>query len=148
MGRRKEYRQRLKYQVSCAKAKTLENQVAVELRGNLGMSETEAGLLAHQLSEWLLARPELRGPQQIKVEAVAGRRNFVRNGRGATKKVKLTALDPEDLELHLEMGLTAMHLGRILRLVEKAYAQDALIADPHSNLEYPSRSPRSLSCSS
>jgi len=128
MGRSKEYRQRLKYQVACARAKTLENQLAVELKGNLGMSETEATLLAHRLSQWLLSRPEVHGPQQIMMEAVAGRGSFVRSGRGATKKVKLTAVDPEDLELQLEMGLAAMQLGRILRLVEEAYSQDALLS--------------------
>ena len=62
MGREKEYRQRLKYQVASAKKKTLENQVAVELKGNLGMSETEARLLASRIGRWLLSRPEVRGP--------------------------------------------------------------------------------------
>jgi len=128
MGREKEYRQRLKYQVASAKKKTLENQVAVELKSNLGMSETEARLLASRIGRWLPSRPEVRGPEQIIVEAVDGRNSFVRNGRGATKKVKLTAFSPEDLELELEMGLAAMQLGRVLRLIEEAYAQDALLS--------------------
>ena len=38
MGRNKEYRQRLKYQVSSALKKTLENQISVELRQNVGFS--------------------------------------------------------------------------------------------------------------
>ncbi|HHY45804.1 MAG TPA: DUF1670 domain-containing protein [Firmicutes bacterium] len=128
MGREKEYRQRLKYQVGSAKKKTLENQVAVELKSNLGMNETEARLLASRIGRWLLSRPEVRGPEQILVEAVDGRNGFVRNGRGATKKVKSTAFSPEDLELELEMGLAAMQLGRVLRLIEEAYAQDALLS--------------------
>ncbi len=69
MGREKEYRQRLKYQVASAKKKTLENQVAVELKSNLGMSETEARLLASRIGRRLLSRPEVRGPEQIIVEA-------------------------------------------------------------------------------
>ncbi len=40
----------LKCQVACARAKTLENQVVVDLKGNLGMRDTEAELLAHCLS--------------------------------------------------------------------------------------------------
>ena len=128
MGREKEYRQRLKYQVASARKKTLENQMAVELKGDLGMSETEARLLASRMSRWLLCRPEVRGPEQIVVEAVAGRNSFVRNGHAATKKVKLTAFAPEDLDLELELGLTALQVGRMLRLVEEAYSQDALLS--------------------
>lgn len=70
MGREKEYRQWLKYQVASAKKKTLENQVAVELKSSLGMGETEAGLLASRIGRWLPSRPEVRGPEQITVEAI------------------------------------------------------------------------------
>jgi hypothetical protein len=45
MGRNKEYRQRLKYQVSSALKKTLENQISVELRQNVGFSLAEAELI-------------------------------------------------------------------------------------------------------
>ncbi len=128
MGREKEYRQRLKYQVASAKKKTLENHVAVELKSNLGISETEARLLASRIGRWLLLRPQVRGPEQIIVEAADGRNSFVRNGRGVTTKVKLTAFSPKDLELELEMGLAAMQLGRVLRLIEEGYAQDALLS--------------------
>ncbi|MGE5587775.1 MAG: hypothetical protein ACM3ZO_06140 [Clostridia bacterium] len=70
MGREKEYRQCLKYQVASAKKKTLENHVAVELKSNLGMSETEVRLLASWIGRWLVPRPEVRGPEQSIVEAV------------------------------------------------------------------------------
>jgi hypothetical protein len=62
------------------------------------------------------------------VEAVAGRGKFIRNGRATTIKVRLTPFAPEDLDLHLEMGLTALQVGRMLRLIEEAYAQDALLS--------------------
>ena len=39
MGKEKEYRQRLKYQVCSAKKKTVESQLAAGLREDLGMSE-------------------------------------------------------------------------------------------------------------
>jgi len=128
MGREKEYRQRLKYQVASASKKTLENQVAVELRENLGMSETEARLLAARTSRWLVSRPGVRSPEQVMVEAVAGRDSFVRNGRATTIKVRLTPFAPEDLDLELEMGLTVMQVGRMLRLIEEAHAQGALLS--------------------
>ncbi|MEX0973949.1 MAG: DUF1670 domain-containing protein, partial [Bacillota bacterium] len=54
--------------------------------------------------------------------------NFIRNGRGTPTKVRLTPFAPEDLDLELEMGLTALQVGRMLRLIEEAYAQDALLS--------------------
>lgn len=127
MGREKEYRQRLKYQVSSARKKSLESQIAVDLRSNLGMCETEAMLLSSRISRWVLSRPGIRGPEEIVVETAAGHNSFVRNGKVLTKKIKLTPFLPEDLDLELEMGLSAMQLGRIMRLIEEAWVQDALL---------------------
>jgi hypothetical protein len=53
MGREKEYRQRLKYQVSCVRRKTLESQIASELRNELGFSPAEARLLSRRMAVWL-----------------------------------------------------------------------------------------------
>jgi len=128
MGREKEYRQCIKYRVSSARRKTVENQLAVDLMSDLGMSEAEAMLLSHRMSKWLLSAPEIRGPNQILVEAAAGRETFVRNGHFEEKKVKVSPFDPEDLDLQLEFGLGVMQLGRNLRLVEEAYSQDALLS--------------------
>ncbi|MDI7246896.1 MAG: hypothetical protein QME92_05420 [Bacillota bacterium] len=92
--------------MTSARKKTLENQVAAELKSELGMSETEARLLASRMNRWLLSKPEVRGPEQIVIEAVDGRNSFVRNGHGAVKKVKLTVFvfSPEDLDLRLSVG--------------------------------------------
>lgn len=128
MGREKEYRQRLKYQVSSARKKTLESQIAVELRSDLGMSETEARLLSSRMSRWVLSSPGVRGPEEIVVEAAGGRESFVRNGRALAKRVGLTPFSPEDLDLELEMGLLAMQHGRMIRLIEEAWLQDALLS--------------------
>ncbi|MDQ7790242.1 MAG: DUF1670 domain-containing protein [Clostridia bacterium] len=126
MGRAKEYRQRLKYQVASVRKKTLESLLAVRFSSELGMSETEARLLGYRLSRWILFRPEVRGPNQILFEAVAGRESFSRRHK-VFKAVKLTPYDAEDLDLELEFGLWAMQLGRMLRLIEEAYCQDALL---------------------
>jgi hypothetical protein len=92
------------------------------------MSETEARLLAHRMSQWLLSRPGVRGPNQVLLEAAGGRNSFVRNWRRVTKKVRLTPFDTEDLDLELEFGLALMQRGRLLRMIEEAYQQDALLS--------------------
>jgi hypothetical protein len=128
MGRQKEYRQRLKYQVSCVRRKTLESQIAVQLREELGLSSGEARLLAARMAVWLQASKGVRGPNQVLLEATAGRERYVRNGRGPWIKVTLTPFALEDLELELEFGLKVMQAGRICRLLEEAYRQDALLS--------------------
>ena len=56
MGREKEYRQRLKYQVSCVRRKTLQSQIAVQLQGELGMSLAESRLLSRRMARWQALR--------------------------------------------------------------------------------------------
>ena len=128
MGREKEYRQRLKYQVSCVRRKTLESQIDGQLREELGLSPGEARLLSARMAVWLQASKGVRGPNQIRLEATAGRERFVRNGKGPKVQVILTPFALEDLELELEFGLKVMQAGRICRLAEEAYRQDALVS--------------------
>ena len=128
MGREKEYRQRLKYQVSCVRRKTLESQIAVQLQGELGMSLAESRLLSRRMARWLQQRSGFRAPSQIMIEASAGRDRFIRNGKGPVRKVRLSPYDEADLDLELEFGLKAMQAGRIARMIEQAFAQDALLS--------------------
>ena len=128
MGREKEYRQRLKYQVSCVRRKTLESQIAVQLQSELGMSLAESRLLSRRMARWLEQRSGFRAPNQILIEASAGRDRFVRNGKGALRKVRLSPCEEEDLALELEFGLKTMQAGRIARMIEQAYSQDALLS--------------------
>ena len=127
MGRAKEYRQRLKYQVASARKKTLESLLSVRFIEELGMSETEARLLGYRTSSWISNQPGIRGPNQILSDAVSGRDAFSRKHK-ALKKIRLTPYDIEDLDLQLEFGLSTMQTGRILRLIEEAYRQDALLS--------------------
>jgi hypothetical protein len=78
MGRAKEYRQRLKYQVASARKKTLESLLAVRFAEELGMSETEARLLGYRTGRWIISQPGVRGPNQILFDAVSGRDSFSR----------------------------------------------------------------------
>ena len=128
MGRVKEYRQRLKYQVSSVKRKTLETQIAVKLMNELGMSQVESRLLSRRMGQWFLRKSGVRSPNQIVMEASQGRDNFIRSGKGASGNIKITPYDTEDLDLELEFGLKTMQGGRIARLIEQAYEQDALLS--------------------
>lgn len=128
MGREKEYRQRLKYQVSCVRRKTLENQIAVQLTNELGLSPAESRILSRRMAVWLQRKKGFRAPNQIVMEASVGRDRFIRNGKGRMVKVTLTPYEQEDLELELEFGLKTMQAARICRLLEQSYNQDALLS--------------------
>lgn len=128
MGRTKEFRQRLRYTVASARHKTLEHQLLVQLSTELGMSRVEAGLMSLRLSRWIVARPQVLAPNQMLFWAQAGRGSFGRGKPVAGKTIRLTPFDAEDLELEEEFGLAALQLGRMLRLVEEAERQDALLS--------------------
>lgn len=117
MGREKECRQRLKYQVGCVRRKTLENQIDGQLRNELGLSAAEARLLSRRMAVWLQRKEGFRAPNQILMRASAGRDRFVRNGQGPKRQVTLTPYELEDLEL--ELGLKTMQAARLCRLVEQ-----------------------------
>jgi hypothetical protein len=80
------------------------------------------------MAVWLQRKEGFRAPNQIVMEASAGRNRFIRNGRGQTVGVTLIPFALEDLELELEFGLKTMQAGRICRLLEQAYDQDALLS--------------------
>jgi hypothetical protein len=128
MGRGKEYRQRLSYQVGSVMRKTLESQIAVALTEELGMSAAESRLLARRLKEWLCEQGGSRAPNEILLEGASGRDRFVRNGKGTKRSIRIAPFDQEDLALELEFGLAAMQAGRLARMIEQAYAQDALLS--------------------
>jgi len=128
MGREKEYRQRLKYQVGSVRSKTLEAQIAAQLRNELGMSQMESRLMARRMGQWLGREPGCRGSNQLVIEASSGREYFRRKGNTPLKEIKLTSFSKEELDLELEYGLKTMQAARIARLIEEAYEQDALLS--------------------
>jgi hypothetical protein len=128
MGREKEYRQRLKYQVQSVRSKTLEAQIAAQLRNELGMSPMEGMLLARRMGQWLVQESGIRSPNQLLTEASSGREHFRRKGETPLKKINMTPFSEEDLDVELEYGLKTMQAGRIARLIEEAYEQDALLS--------------------
>ena len=127
MGLPKEYRKGLKYRVASARCKTIEALLAVKFRDELGMSQTESRLLGDSIGKWILSQPDLRGPNQIIFEASKGKASFARR-YSTLKKIKLTPYASEDLDLQLEFGLSVAQIGRIMRLIEEAYGQDATLS--------------------
>jgi hypothetical protein len=128
MGREKEYRQRLKYQVNSVLKKSIETQLSTEFMDTLGMSETESRLLAARCKGWLSTQIKERLPNQIIIPSSAGRANFHHcRGRYEKKDIVITPFDFEDLEVELEFGLKAMQNNRLIRIIEEAQAQDSLI---------------------
>ena len=121
MGREKKHRQCLKYLVASAKKKTIENQMAAHLTIVLGMSETEARPLAHCMNQWVFSQPGICVPNQVLVEAAAGRNPFVYNWQRFTKNVGFTPFDPENLDLELSFGLATMQMGCILRMIDESH---------------------------
>jgi hypothetical protein len=128
MGREKEYRQRLTYQVQSVLAKTAQRQIAGELEAHFGASAVEAELIADRCVGYLERQGGVRLPNQIVMELSRGRQCFHRCRRPYAKKaVVLTAVDAEDLDLELEFGLKAFQNNRLVRLIEEAEEQDALL---------------------
>lgn len=129
MGRNKIHRQRLRYQVSSVRRKTLMNQLTVLFQNELGMSKAESELLGDRIHRYLQVQTEseLRSPDQIQVVAAAGREAFRRRAAGPTCRITLTPIHPHDLDVQEESGLASAQTGRLLRLVEEAYRQDALL---------------------
>ncbi len=129
MGREKEYRQRLNYQVASTQKKTLTNQIQTELESNLGLAPAESELLSERIHSWFCAQDKLRDPNQIYVAGAKDREAFARRvTRNNSKQVVITPFHHEDLELEVEFGLKAMQLGRCLRMIQEAYQQDSLLS--------------------
>lgn len=129
MGREKEYRQRLKYQVASTQKKTLKNQLQVELEDNLGLAPAESELLSERIYCWFCGDKMLRNPNQIIIRGAQDRRAFSRKVTDeSSKKITITPFHHEDLELELEFGLKTLQLGRCLRIIEEAYRQNSLLS--------------------
>lgn len=127
MGRTKQYRQRLLYQVHSVRKKTLRSQLTVQLQTELGMSQSESELLAERLARFLAHQVDAPSPEQIVVTAAAGRHAFGRRHRPQPKAIRLTLVSADDLDVEEEFGLHALQTARLLRYVEEATAQDALL---------------------
>ena len=128
MGREKYYRHRTRYLIERVAKKGLEAILERELIEEFGVSRKEAEVLAYRSTRHLLRQAGFLLPNQIIIEARAGRNNFGKAPGGEMKLVRITPVAPEDLELYREYGLPALQARRLVRVIREAYQQDALLS--------------------
>lgn len=128
MGRPKEYRQRLKYQVNSVRKKTLKNRITSELKETLALSEVEAELLAGDIRDYLLENEKIWLPGQMLISGTETINSFYRGRHNPPEKlIRITPVHQEDLDLKAKEGIKVMKFNRILRVIEEAARQDSLL---------------------
>ncbi len=139
MGRRKEYRQRIKYQASSVKAKGLEDYLTAEICRRREMPREEARLVAADALCYLGQYGLRRKVGTIELPLISGRQYNARQKRQnqPEKVVSLTLLSEDDVDVLAEFGNRAMQTARMARMMEEAYAQDAVFDGPRLSLLFP-----------
>lgn len=129
MGRPTFHRQRIRSQATSVQAKSLLSHIASEIRYRREISPEEAWLVASDASRFLARGLLGLGPGQIELPCVAGRDSHYRRARVAQpeKVARLTVLADEDASLLEEFGTRVIQQGRLARMIEEAWAQDALL---------------------
>lgn len=132
MGRPRFFRQRILTQAASLEAKGLFNYLVSEIKARREVSLEEAILIARDVEDYLVQNLLTRAPGQIYFPAIAGRDTHRKRARRdqPEKLVRLTVLAEEDIELMAEFGITALQKGRLARVIEEAYRQDALLDGP------------------
>lgn len=129
MGRPAFFRQRILTQAASLEAKGLFNYLVSEIRTRREVPLEEAILAARDVLEYLERSLLNRTLGQIRFPAILGRDNHKKRSRDhqPEKIVNLTVVAEEDIELMAEFGIVALQKGRLARLIEEAYAQDAIL---------------------
>lgn len=139
MGRPAFFRQRILTQAASLEAKGLFNFLVSEIRTRREVPLEEAVLVARDVLEYLERNLLTRTRGQIVFPAICGRENHQKRSRSnqAEKLISLTVVAEEDIELMAEFGTVAMQRGRLARLIEEAYAQDAILDTPRLCVLFP-----------
>ena len=129
MGRPVFYRQRVRNQAASVQAKSILTHLASEIRARREISPEEAWLIALDAIRFLEQGLLDLSPGQIMLPCVAGLESHFRQARRdqAEKLVKLTVVADEDATLLEEFGTRVMQQGRLARVIEEAYANEALL---------------------
>lgn len=129
MGRPTFYRQRILSQASSLEAKGFFNYLVSEIKARREVSLEEAVLIARDVEDYLQKNHLVRQPGQILFPAIAGRTNYQKRARRhqEEQEITLSVIDEEDIENMAEFGITGLRKGRIARIIEEAYAQDAIL---------------------
>lgn len=132
MGRPNFFRQRILTQAASLESKGLFNYLVSEIKARREVSLEEAILVARDVHNYLQTELLVRAPGQITFPAIEGRDNHKKRAREhqPEKMITLTVIDEEDIELMAEFGIAVMQRGRLARLIEEAYFQDAILDGP------------------
>ncbi len=132
MGRPTFYRQRILTQASTLEAKGFFNYLVSEIKARREVSLEEAVLIARDVQQYLQTEHLLRQPGQITFPGITGRENYQKRSRQyqEEKEIILSVIDEEDIENMAEFGISVMQKGRLARIIEEAYFQDAILDGP------------------
>lgn len=132
VGRPKFFRQRLLTQAASLEAKGLFNYLVSEIRTRREVSLEEAILIARDVERFLEQNLLTRVPGQIEFPAIAGKDTHRKRPREAQPErlIKLRMVAEEDIELMAEFGIVALQRGRLARIIEEAYRQEAILDGP------------------
>ncbi|MFW5983404.1 MAG: DUF1670 domain-containing protein [bacterium] len=128
MGRKKQYRQKIKQHVNSLKSKSLYNWLLSETREKFVTEQRMAEIVSDKAYNSLMQDREHRPENIIIFDLIKGCKHHqkVSFEKAEKKSVRLTPCLYEDIELYKKNGLKALQNSRIYRLVEEAYFQDAL----------------------
>lgn len=129
MGRPKFFRQRILTQAASLEAKGLFNYLVSEIRVRREVSLEEAVLIAQDVHNYMEKQLLNRAMGQIEFPAVAGRNNHKKRSRDhqSERIINLTVVAEEDIELMAEFGIAVMQKGRLARVIEETYHQNAIL---------------------
>lgn len=132
MGRPTFFRQRILTQASSLESKGLLNYLISEIKARREVSLEEAVLIARDVQHYLKTEHLVRGTGQLIFPGIEGRENYQKRSRQhqEEKEITLSVIDEEDIELMAEFGISVMQKGRLARLIEEAYFQDAILDGP------------------
>ncbi len=113
------------------------NFLVSEIRTRREVPLEEAVLAARDILEYLERNLLTRTPGQIVFPAICGRENHQKRSRvnQPEKLISLTVVAEEDIVA--EFGTVALQRGRLARLIEEAYVQDAILDTPRLCVLFP-----------
>ena len=129
MGRPVFYRQRIRSQAASVEAKSLLAHLASEIRLRREVALEEAWLIAMDAYRFLMRGLLNIGPGEVEFPCIAGRNSHFRQARRdqPEKVVRIMVVAEEDISLVEEFGIRTMQQGRLARIIEEAYWEDALL---------------------
>jgi len=130
LGRKKQYRQKIKQHVNSLKSKSLYNWLLNETKEKFVTEQRMAEIVTDKAYQALLQDREHRPENIIIFDLIKGNEHHqkVSYKKADKRSVRLIPCLYEDIELYEKNGLKALQNSRIFRLIEEAYFQDALFS--------------------